>query len=77
MCPNLDGSEAHRQLQLRQLQLVNYKAGHIPLLCSPSLIRRGKNTTFLFWKVSIRKFLLYDFQYFLFQILVFKIFVIL
>ena len=33
----MDGSEAHRQRQWRPPQLVNYKAGHNPLLCSPSL----------------------------------------
>ena len=44
----MDGSEAHRQRQWRPPQLVNYKAGHNPLLCSPSLNKaRQKYNLFL------------------------------
>ena len=42
----MDGSEAHRQRQWRPLQLVNYKAGHNPLLCSPSLNKARQKYNF-------------------------------
>lgn len=42
----MDGSEAHRQRQWRPPQLVNHKAGHNPLLCSPSLNKARQKYNF-------------------------------